>query len=127
MTIEDTNDRLLRGMRAFMLGEEDGVPLDVEERDGETDCGYDETHIDRCEEIVDACLVEVAEVNHGEEAAILRSVQRAVEAMNALNADSDGNLIETDHREDLCELLADAARESGLETDDNPTEEWRAW
>ena len=49
-------------------------------------------------------------------------------ALNALNEDCGGNLIETGEREALCDLIERAAREAGLpESDEDITEAWREW
>lgn len=44
-------------------------------------------------------------------------------ALNALNDERDGALIETGPREDLCELIQAAATAAGLDI----TEAWREW
>ncbi len=52
-------------------------------------------------------------------------VQHTIEQLNALNESCDGCLIETDQREELCLLILAAAKDAGLESDDDVTEQWR--
>lgn len=48
--------------------------------------------------------------------------------LNKLNDDSDGALIETSEREQLCDIIIAAAQQAGLESDeDDITYEWREW
>jgi len=49
-------------------------------------------------------------------------------ASNKLNGECDYSLIETDQREDLCELITSAADHAGLESSVyDIIEEWRDW
>jgi hypothetical protein len=100
---------------------------DEEEPDPDYDCGYTQSDVDNCTEIVDAFLDSVAEKHALDEATILRAIQSTVEKLNMLNESCDGCLIETDQREDLCELILTAAKRGGLETDEDVTEQWREW
>jgi hypothetical protein len=54
-------------------------------------------------------------------------VKRVVLKLNKLNASCDGALIETDQREDLCELIQTAAKSAGLNSDQDATVSWREW
>lgn len=61
-------------------------------------------------------------------AAGLALVRDAVLALNVLNEQCGGELIETDQREDLCEVLLRAGALRGFHyADDDVTEEWRDW
>ena len=53
--------------------------------------------------------------------------QRAVESLNGLNDETD--LIETDEREELCELLNQIGRAAGIEVDEEEetVTQWRDW
>jgi hypothetical protein len=55
------------------------------------------------------------------------AVQRAVEALNALQARCDGHLIGTDQREQLCALVQRGAARVGVGHGEDLTVEWRAW
>ena len=58
----------------------------------------------------------------------MKAVKTAVVKLNKLNDRCDGSLIETDQREQLCELIITAARGAGLSSDKyDITEEWREW
>jgi hypothetical protein len=57
---------------------------------------------------------------------ILECVKSVVISLNELNQKYD-DFIETMEREDLFELITEAARISGLESEDDITEEWREW
>ncbi|WP_374579912.1 hypothetical protein [Pseudoduganella sp.] len=104
-------DSILDGMRSFVADmEQPYYPLEK---------------VDECGRIIDSFLAAMAEA-HGE-AAILAQVQKTVLALNALNDECDGALIETDQREELCELIQDAAEAAGLAPGGDVTERWREW
>ncbi len=112
---------LLESMTGFMQGEDD------DEGDSGFEAGYTQDDIDRCAAIVDHFLISLSKTR-GDGEAILETVKDAVLELNTLNDNCDGNLIETDQRETLCELINTAAQDAGLETDlDDVTEEWREW
>ena len=77
--------------------------------------------------IVDAFVTNMTKSSTLTEQAIRDAVKQAVLALNALNKRCNGNLIETDQREDICELILVAAAQAGLHTDEDITEEWREW
>lgn len=81
--------------------------------------------VDECGRIIDDFLAAMARARG--EAAILAEVEKTVLALNTLNDECDGALIETDQREELCELIEDAANAAGLETNGDITERWREW
>jgi len=96
--------------------------------DPEFDAGYTQKHVDRCAKILDAYLDEVGGLRGmSQDQKILKSAKKAVLSMNALNAQCDGSLIETDQREQICELMIIAAKHAGLTFDGDFTEEWRQW
>lgn len=129
----ETNDyvelkhEILDGMRSYM---EDLA------QDG-ADAGYGPAEIDECERILEALLAALRDAaGDGERPpspALLdrgarAAVERAVRALNALNARCRYNLIETDQRDGLCELIRAALAEIGaLRGEDDPTEPWREW
>ncbi len=118
--IAEVKQRLIDGMIEFIDG-------DPELPDDDFDCGYTRADVDRCSSIIDAYLSELAANNGAGEAAIILTIKKAVLQLNELNDECGGGLIETDQREDLCELLLVAARQNGLSTTDDVTEEWREW
>jgi hypothetical protein len=111
--------RLLDGMMSHMKASEDPGY-------GYT-CGYRLKHIDRCVAIIDAFHSELFIKPNPTPQRITDSVHRAVLKLNKLNAACNGALIETDQREDLCQLLLVAARKAGLKITGDITEPWRNW
>lgn len=81
--------------------------------------------VDECGRILDDFLAAMARTQG--EAAIMAQVEKTVLALNELNDACDGNLIETGQREDICELIEGAAKQAGLVTDEDITEQWREW
>ena len=111
--------RLLDGMMSYMKASEDPGY-------GYT-CGYQLKHIDRCAAIIDALHAEVSRRPKPTPERVLQSVKRAVSRLNKLNASCGGALIETDQREDLCQLIFAAAHYAGLNVTEDITEQWREW
>ena len=95
--------------------------------DQDWDAGYSQRHIDRCMAIVDAYLATVGVDSKLPEDEIRAAVKKAVLDLNAVNEKCEGALLETDQREDVCQLLLVGAKKAGLRTDDDITEEWREW
>lgn len=81
--------------------------------------------VEECGRIIDEYLVAMRTARG--EHAIMAQVEKTVLALNALNDECDGSLIETDQREELCELIQRAAAEAGLEAREDITEQWREW
>lgn len=90
-------------------------------------CGYTQKDINRCAAILDTYLGTVAEVCKPSQNDIRDAVKKAVQDLNALNKKCGGNLIETDQREDLCQIILVTAVNAGLDTHDDITENWREW
>lgn len=104
-------DSILEGMRDFVADmDEPYYPL---------------AKVDECGRIIDDFLAAVGKARDSQ--AIMAQVKTTVLALNVLNDECDGALIETDQREQLCELILDAANAAGLATDDDVTEQWRNW
>jgi len=112
--LEATKQRLITDMTEYM-GEEE-------------DCGYTESDIQKCDKILQEFLSDLQQLGPSAgEQQILDCVKRAVLVLNKLNDDVGGGLIETDQREDLCEYILFAAKQSGLQAEGDVTEEWREW
>jgi hypothetical protein len=96
--------------------------------DPEFDAGYTQHGVDRCGAILDTFLASLAGLDAPpNEAQVMEAVKKAVLALNALNEQCGGGLIETDQREQICELIIGAANNAGLKTEEDITEEWREW
>ena len=62
----------------------------------------------------------------------IQKFQIAVESLNSLNDETDGSLIETDEREELCELFNMISVKAGIDPrnygdGEGPASEWRDW
>jgi hypothetical protein len=110
---------LVDGMASYMAG-------DATEPD--FDAGYSQAEIDQCAVILDTYFAALAAIDHpGNARQIMAATERAVLALNELNDRCDGCMIETDQREQLCDILIAAAKNAGLDSDDDITEAWREW
>jgi hypothetical protein len=90
--------------------------------------GYAQKHVDRCAKILDRYLDALKRIREtGQDEQILREAKTAVLDLNALNEKCDGALLETDQREQICELMIVAAKHAGLTLEGDFTEEWREW
>jgi hypothetical protein len=122
-----TDEKLLNIRQRLLDGMIDFMSPDEEEPDPDFDCGYTQADVNACLRIIDAYLARVASIKDANQIEILKTIQDAVEQLNRLNDSCNGCLIETDQREDLCELLLVAAKNAGLATDNDVTEQWREW
>jgi hypothetical protein len=91
------------------------------------DCGYTQSDVTRCATIVDGYLVDVASKKEAGDDQLIAAIKNVVLELNDLNDRCGGRLIETDQREDLCQIILVAAQENGLATKEDVTEEWRKW
>jgi hypothetical protein len=100
----------------------------TDEDDPDFDSGYERQHVDRCGALLDAFINSTRSIDpsSGPEQ-ILATTKETVLALNALNAECEGSLIETDQREMICDLLLAALAGCGYDGDDDVTEEWREW
>lgn len=120
---QHTTDRMVSYMK-FGAADDEKDP----DYDPTFDAGYTQKHIDGCSKIIDDyfAALKVIPALKSEEC-IAKAVKSAVLKLNHLNEECDGNLIETDQREELCELILSAAKQVGLESNEDLTEEWREW
>jgi hypothetical protein len=94
---------------------------------------YTEENCEAAKRILDTLISDLIDL--GEEAPEedkLQKYQVAVEALNTLNDETDGSLIETGEREALCELFYVIALKNGLDPTkygdgEGPASEWRDW
>lgn len=107
----------LAGMREYLAGVLDsgGTPA------------YNGADVGECGRLLDAYLAKVDAAARGDDEAVLGAMQDVVLALNALNGRCDGSLIETDQREQLCELILRAAQAAGVGSGEDLTETWREW
>ena len=111
--LETIKARLIEGMTDYIADGDDS---------------YSKADIKKCDKILQQFITRLGKLGaSATETAILDCVKQAVLDLNALNNNVDGCLIETDQREDLCEYILFAAKQSGLQQDGDVTEEWREW
>jgi hypothetical protein len=111
--LETVKARLIEGMTDYIADGDDS---------------YTKADIKKCDKILQQFMTRLGKLGaSATEVAILDCVKQVVVDLNALNSSVDGCLIETDQREDLCEYILFAAKQSGLKQDGDVTEEWREW
>jgi len=117
-TLAQLKSDALKGMREYLAGM----------LDGGGEAGYTSADIGECGRILDAFLATIEEAPQYDEEAVMGAVEFAVRSLNTLNARCHGSLIETDQREQLCELISKAAATRGVGSGANDiTEAWREW
>jgi len=91
---------------------------------GET--AYSQSDVEACMKIVAHYLDELDKTASNDDA--MKLVETTVMALNQLNEKCDHEMIETDQREDLAEIIIHAAHLKGFnEEEDDITEDWREW
>ena len=89
---------------------------------------YDDDDILAVKSILDAYMEALAGLNQPDDAQIMAQVQKVVLTLNDLNESKDYELIETEEREWLWEVIQKAAEDCGLQdVPEDVTEEWRDW
>jgi hypothetical protein len=94
---------------------------------------YTKENCDKVEAVLDNLIASLSQL--GENGATDRKVEMfriAVQSLNILNNDNDGSLIETEEREELCELFDEITLAVGLDPDnfgegEGIASEWRDW
>lgn len=114
--LTELKDEVIEGMVSFMTPTDD---------DPDFAAGYTQEHVDRCGDILDKFISSVKALLPKNK--VMEAVKATVLALNTLNDEAGGALIETDQREEICALIIAGANQAGLETDEDITEEWREW
>lgn len=114
--VNELEAQLLEGMRFFR----EAVAADGVEPD------YSEADIGQCGAILDAYLAKVRTAREGDVAFVMAAVEEAVVALNELSERCE-SLIETEQREQICELIRHSAAAVGVGDGEDLTEEWREW
>ena len=115
--LQEMKANLLEGMREYMAEV-------VADGDGPE---YSESDIGKCASILDAFLAKVRSADHGNDEMVMGAVKKTVLALNDLNESCGDSLIETDQREQICELIIQAAAIAGVGEGEDITEQWREW
>lgn len=98
--------------------------LDFIEDDDDAD--YSKKDIAECKLYLDEFLNQMSLSNLDADVA-LSEVKKLVISLNELNERCDECLIETDQREEICELIFMALTNASIPFEGDPTEEWREW
>lgn len=106
-----------------------GTTCDDEAGDPETqfDAGYEQADVDRCEAILEDFIATMQAHRRAKPEELLADVRATVEALNRLNSECNGSILETDQRESICVLIDNGLRFAGLEPEGDVTEPWRNW
>ena len=108
-TIKQTLERLASDMIHFM-----------------DHASYTRPDVDHCIRILEDYLANI-EASDSKESG-MQAVENAVVALNELNARLDYELIETEQREDIAEIIILAGHLKGYNgRDEDITEDWREW
>ena len=96
--------------------------------DEDEECPFTKEDVAKCEKILSNYLESLNALANPTNTEIMDCVQKTVLALNQLNEDTDYSMIETDERENICELIQSSAVACGLQNPaDDITEEWREW
>jgi hypothetical protein len=92
------------------------------------DGGFHEKDVRKCEKILLLYLESLEKLSIPSDKGILAAAKKAVLDLNKLNEKTDYALLETEERENICELIQNSAVEAGLtDPEEDITEEWREW
>jgi len=101
------------------------------ERDGLEQ--YTQENCEAAKRIMDTLLSDLAALGElASESEKIQKFQVAVESLNELNDETEGALIETGEREELCDLFNIIAVKAGIDPanygdGEGPASEWREW
>jgi hypothetical protein len=94
---------------------------------------YTEENCEAAKRIMDTLLSDLIALGEdAREEDKMHKFQVAVEALNTLNDETDGSLIETGEREELCDLFCVVAEKADIDPKkygdgEGPASEWRDW
>jgi hypothetical protein len=92
------------------------------------ECGYSKKDVQKCEKLLSEYLDKLNRLEKPTDKTIMEQVKKTVLALNKLNKKTDYCLIETDAREEIWQIIQNAAIECGLSSpSDDITEQWREW
>ena len=87
---------------------------------------YTKENVENCMSIISNYLTEIEMTNS--KVAAMEIVEKTVVKLNQLNEKCEHEIIETDQREDIAEILILAGHLKGYNSrDEDITEEWREW
>lgn len=125
-SLDDEKQSILREIVCYMKY---GTTCDDEAGDPEAefDAGYEQADVDRCDEILSNFIASMQAHRQAAPEVLLADVKTTVEALNRLNDDCNGGILETDQRESICNLINNGLRFAGMEPEGDVTEPWRDW
>lgn len=89
---------------------------------------YTKVDVEILSKLIDSFISNLQQLQNPTQDIFMEKVKQFVLTLNNLNTLSDGNLIETEQRELLCELIFMAAKNTGIQVPDTDfTEQWRDW
>lgn len=95
---------------------------------GDGGCGFNIFHVLKCRRLLFVYLKRLSHIKSPDDAEILGTVKTLVLALNDLNEKTEYALLETEERENICDVIQRSAEECGLQEEiDDVTEEWREW
>lgn len=113
----EVNETVIRPMLAYMR-----------ECAGDGGCGFSVFHVLKCKRLIFAYLKTLSRMKAPTDAEIMEAVKNLVLALNELNEKAEYALLETEERENICDIIQRSAEECGLLQEiDDVTEEWRDW
>ena len=87
---------------------------------------YNEKDVEICIELIDDFIIKIEKIESKKEA--MKLVEKTVVALNKINERCNYELIETEQREDIAEIIILSGNLKGFnERDEDITEEWREW
>lgn len=96
--------------------------------DNNEEHGYTTVDVDIVDKLIDTFILCLEKIENPTHDTVMENVKSFVLSLNSLNEISDYNLIETDQRELLCDLIFVAIKNTGIKvSDEDFTEQWREW
>ena len=87
---------------------------------------YSKSDVDKCSEILESYINDISESKSKEEA--MNIVKSTVLKLNVLNNNAKSELIETEERERIADIIISATHAKGYNSmDEDVTENWREW
>lgn len=86
---------------------------------------FTDENLEVSEKILENYLKKLENLEHPSDEKILSLIEAVVKELNAANAKY--HHIDTLEREELCDFILKAAKQTGFSSNEDATEEWREW
>ena len=104
------------------------IPLKEEIKELRFSCHYSYLDVWDCMLYLTWYIKKLNKIKNPSDDKILKVVKWVVLGLNKLHKRTKCNMIQTDIREEICEIIQSSAIECGLKNyDEDITEEWREW